>query len=179
MGYFQVRYDSRGVNYDRRGFIRLATGWCVLRAPSERASSPIHSYIYVNVKHPKWVLLNFALKSHHATELKIAFVVFYWHMPNYYRKNLYFNKWFEKFLKRFNFLLFWHQLPRLRYKQVWRIGRGVHHRSVDSYVPTILQPGFESQVLHLLRFYHLKSNLFYICHVKRTKINKKEAEFGP
>ena len=25
MGYFQVRYDSRGVNYDRRGFIRLAT----------------------------------------------------------------------------------------------------------------------------------------------------------
>ena len=32
MGYFQVRYDSRVVNYDRRGFIRLAlvsnlTGW--------------------------------------------------------------------------------------------------------------------------------------------------------
>ena len=26
MGYFQVRYDSRAVNYDRRGFIRLATG---------------------------------------------------------------------------------------------------------------------------------------------------------
>ena len=26
MGYFQVRYDSRIVNYDRRGFIRLATG---------------------------------------------------------------------------------------------------------------------------------------------------------
>ena len=25
MGYFQVRYDSRGANYDRRGFIRLAT----------------------------------------------------------------------------------------------------------------------------------------------------------
>ena len=25
MGYFQVRYNSRGVNYDRRGFIRLAT----------------------------------------------------------------------------------------------------------------------------------------------------------
>ena len=25
MGYFQVRYDSRVVNYDRRGFIRLAT----------------------------------------------------------------------------------------------------------------------------------------------------------
>ena len=26
MGYFQVRYDSRVVNNDRRGFIRLATG---------------------------------------------------------------------------------------------------------------------------------------------------------
>ena len=26
MGYFQVRYDSRVVNYDRIGFIRLATG---------------------------------------------------------------------------------------------------------------------------------------------------------
>ena len=25
MGYFQVRYDSRVVNYDRRDFIRLAT----------------------------------------------------------------------------------------------------------------------------------------------------------
>ena len=26
MGYFQVRYDSRVVNYDRIGFIGLATG---------------------------------------------------------------------------------------------------------------------------------------------------------
>ena len=26
MGYFQVRYDSRVINYDRRGFIRLTTG---------------------------------------------------------------------------------------------------------------------------------------------------------
>ena len=26
MGYFHVRYDSRVVYYDRRGFIRLATG---------------------------------------------------------------------------------------------------------------------------------------------------------
>ena len=30
MGYFPVRYDSRVVNYDRRGFIRLATGLVVL-----------------------------------------------------------------------------------------------------------------------------------------------------
>ena len=27
MEYFLVRYDSRVVNYDCRGFIRLATGW--------------------------------------------------------------------------------------------------------------------------------------------------------
>ena len=26
MGYFQVRYDSRVINYDRKLFIRLATG---------------------------------------------------------------------------------------------------------------------------------------------------------
>ena len=26
MGYFQVRYDSRVVNYDRKLFIRFATG---------------------------------------------------------------------------------------------------------------------------------------------------------
>ena len=26
MGYFQVRYDSRVVNFDRRGFKGLATG---------------------------------------------------------------------------------------------------------------------------------------------------------
>ena len=25
MGFFQVRYQSRDINYDRRGFIRLAT----------------------------------------------------------------------------------------------------------------------------------------------------------
>ena len=28
MGYFQVRHDSRVVNYDCRGFIRLATEVC-------------------------------------------------------------------------------------------------------------------------------------------------------
>ena len=30
MGYFQVRYNSRVINYDRRGFIRLATESYVL-----------------------------------------------------------------------------------------------------------------------------------------------------
>ena len=32
MGYFPVRYDSRVVIYDRRGFIRLATGQFVTEA---------------------------------------------------------------------------------------------------------------------------------------------------
>ena len=27
MGYFQVRYDSRVINYERKMFIRLATGF--------------------------------------------------------------------------------------------------------------------------------------------------------
>ena len=31
MGYFPVRYDSRVVNYDRRGFIRLATDWAIFK----------------------------------------------------------------------------------------------------------------------------------------------------
>ena len=31
MGYFQVRYDSRVVNYDPKLFIRLATGQCDLK----------------------------------------------------------------------------------------------------------------------------------------------------
>ena len=32
MGYFQFRYGSRVVNYDRRGFIRLATGETTLKS---------------------------------------------------------------------------------------------------------------------------------------------------
>ena len=39
------------------------------------------------------------------------------------------------------------------------------------------RPGFESQAHHQ-RFYHLQY-LCCICQVKRTKINKKEARFGP
>ena len=30
MGYFQVRYGSKVVNFERRGFIRLATGYSYL-----------------------------------------------------------------------------------------------------------------------------------------------------
>ena len=34
MGYFQVRYDSRVVNYERKLFIRLATGLVVMGGDS-------------------------------------------------------------------------------------------------------------------------------------------------
>ena len=34
MGYFPVRYNSRVVIYDRRGFIRLATGLVVKEGDS-------------------------------------------------------------------------------------------------------------------------------------------------
>ena len=39
MGYFPVRYDSRVVNYDHRGFIRLATGLVVMGGDS-RSEGP-------------------------------------------------------------------------------------------------------------------------------------------
>ena len=44
MGYFQIRYDSRGINYDRRGFIRLATGF-------ERSCAAVNAN--VNVRRSK------------------------------------------------------------------------------------------------------------------------------
>ena len=43
IGYFQVRYDSRVVIYDRRGFIRLATGM-MQPAPPQKLPSPIGPY---------------------------------------------------------------------------------------------------------------------------------------
>ena len=48
---------------------------------------------------------------------------------------------------------------------------GCHHSSVDSYAPTILLPWVRVQAHHLC-FFHLKY-LCYICHLKRTEINKK------
>ena len=33
MGCFQVRYDSRVVNYERKLFIRLATGDALIKVP--------------------------------------------------------------------------------------------------------------------------------------------------
>ena len=55
MGYFQVRYDSRGVNYDRRGFIRLATEdfWALgLRSSPNRFSVHVlKQRILTHVKH--------------------------------------------------------------------------------------------------------------------------------
>ena len=46
---------------------------------------------------------------------------------------------------------------------------GCRHSSVDSSAPSILPPRFESQAHHL-RFYQF---IFELCHVEKTKINKK------
>ena len=40
MGYFQVRYDSRVVNYERRSFIRLTTGLSTLNILKAQLNFP-------------------------------------------------------------------------------------------------------------------------------------------
>ena len=50
MGYFQVRYNSRVVNYDRIGFIRLATGVPRKQLLYHRAFLADDAEQY----HPKW-----------------------------------------------------------------------------------------------------------------------------
>ena len=59
--------------------------------------------------------------------------------------------------------------------------KGIHwgrHSSVDSSVPTILLPWVWIRSTQSI-FYHLLSNLYYICLVKRTKINKKRSDLAP
>ena len=51
MGYFQVRYDYRVVNYNRRGFIRLATGEPV----GSESGSIIQYYLIVRCSFWDWV----------------------------------------------------------------------------------------------------------------------------
>ena len=51
--------------------------------------------------------------------------------------------------------------------------RGCHHGSMDSSAPSILPPGFESKEHHQC-FYQCD-----FCHIEKTKINKKVADFGP
>ena len=58
MGYFPVRYDSRVINYDRRGFIRLATDrtsslaafitTTLLYNPCELGNPPVLSLVIMN-----------------------------------------------------------------------------------------------------------------------------------
>ena len=53
MGYFQVRYDSRVVNYERRGFIRLATGIVIMgghSCPKVVGSNPSTIY-WIHIFH--------------------------------------------------------------------------------------------------------------------------------
>ena len=48
MGYFQVRYDSRVVNYDRRGFIILSTGHTRIVGKADCTHEP---HLFISVKH--------------------------------------------------------------------------------------------------------------------------------
>ena len=47
MGYFQVRYNSRVVNYDRRGFIRLATVVVLVINPKKYVANGWQHSIFV------------------------------------------------------------------------------------------------------------------------------------
>ena len=60
-------------------------------------------------------------------------------------------------------------------------GGGCRHSSVDPSAPTILPPQVQIPSKPSKLLFHLQSNLCYNCHciVKRTKINEKEAGFGP
>ena len=54
MGYFPVRYDSRVVNYDRRGFIRFATGLVVMGGDSSSKGCEFksrHHILYGHFSH--------------------------------------------------------------------------------------------------------------------------------
>ena len=51
MGYFQVRYDTRVVNYDHRGFIRLATGLVVMGGDSGRGFESQHHTLKGHFSH--------------------------------------------------------------------------------------------------------------------------------
>ena len=68
-------------------------------------------------------------------------------------------------------------LPSIEQKWVWYnfVLMGCHHNSVDSSVPSILPPW--------VRVPNIPSTLLSIyidlCHVEKTKINKKEASIGP
>ena len=53
MGYFQVRYDSRVVNYDHRGFIRLATGLMVAEEGSRSRGHEFESTAIPTVPQPQ------------------------------------------------------------------------------------------------------------------------------
>ena len=66
MGYFQVRYDSRVVIYDRRAFIRLATvvseSTC-FRTYKALANATAHTYIDFGLNRQIWVDENYSTKA--------------------------------------------------------------------------------------------------------------------
>ena len=74
MGYFPVRYDSRVVNYDRRGFILLATRWTFQKNslfPAQKIILPILS------SKPASVPIYKVYPQHLHAVISLFFVIFY------------------------------------------------------------------------------------------------------
>ena len=52
MGYFPVRYDSRVIIYERKMFIRLATGLSIFQRCT---GADVIIFIYAEIKHSDWL----------------------------------------------------------------------------------------------------------------------------
>ena len=63
MGYLQVRYDSRDLIYDRRGFIRLATGSAEDRTWVATVKSSFEAVVYaiwgLLIRPYKWYICSY------------------------------------------------------------------------------------------------------------------------
>ena len=73
MGYFQVRYDSRVVIYERKMFIRLATGKLTLELG--RTTKTKDFYLYGLCSLPSWpirFLTSFYLSARMGGSIKIS-----------------------------------------------------------------------------------------------------------
>ena len=63
MGYFQVRYDSRGVNYDHRGFIRLVTGWVIRDWTMVLSNRKVNQWLDILDHQSGWVISDWTIVS--------------------------------------------------------------------------------------------------------------------
>ena len=70
MGYFQVRYDSRVVNYERKLFIRLATGHIGVFEVVTRTAQ-LHTYLAT----PNKIMLIFGIVLWTSSGSHVTFMV--------------------------------------------------------------------------------------------------------